>query len=94
MLTLSASFDAAASRYHAGVYNRKRQDLVTNLHASLSPIYLGELKNAHKAASAKFMTDMASSLKAPTYDFAEVVSRCTRGARDAFLAVAKGEYTT
>lgn len=65
---------------------------MTNLHASLSPIYLGELKNAHKVAAAKFMTDITSSLKAPTYDFAEVVTRCTRDARGSFLSVAKGEH--
>lgn len=72
------------------MYGRKRQDLVTNLHAALSPLYLGELKNANKAASAKFMTDLAAALKEPSYDFAEVVSRCTRNARESFLAVAKG----
>lgn len=38
------------------------------------------------------MADIAASLKAPTYDFAEVVTRCTREARDMFLAVAKGEH--
>ncbi|TXT04042.1 uncharacterized protein COLE_07739 [Cutaneotrichosporon oleaginosum] len=83
------SFDAAASRYHVGVYTRKRQDLVTNLHAALSSLYLGELKNANKAASAKFVTDLAAALKEPSYDFAEVVSRCTRDARESFLSVAK-----
>ncbi|BEI94567.1 uncharacterized protein CcaverHIS019_0701390 [Cutaneotrichosporon cavernicola] len=83
------SFDAAASRYHPGVYQRKRQDLVTNLHATLSPLYLGELKNTNKAVSAMFVTDLTAALKEPSYDFAEVVSRCTRDARKSFLAVAK-----
>jgi hypothetical protein len=90
-LTVAATFDAAASRYHSGVYGRKRQDLLTNLHAALSPLYLGELKNAHKAASAKFMADLSAALKEPSYDFAEVVQRCTRDARESFLAVANGE---
>lgn len=88
---MEASFDAAASRYHSGVYNRKRQDLGVALHSSLLPVYLGQLKNAHKGAMAKFVADINASLKAPSYDFAQVVSRCTADARDAFLDAARGE---
>lgn len=90
MLIIAANFDVAASRYHAGVYQRKRQALLDNLHASVSPLFLGQLKNAHKAATAKFIADVAASLKAPTYDFAEVVTRATKDARDGFLETAKG----
>ncbi|KAL1411658.1 Dynamin-like GTPase that mediates homotypic ER fusion [Vanrija albida] len=87
--TATANFDVAASRYHAGVYQRKRQALLDNLHAAVSPLFLGQLKNAHKAAAAKFIADVTASLKAPTYDFAEVVTRATKDARDGFLEVAK-----
>ena len=87
----TTGFDSAASRYHQGVYQRKRADLLTNLYTSISPLYLGQLKNAHKAASAKFVADIATELKAPSYDFAEVVTRCTNNARNQFLAVAEGK---
>jgi hypothetical protein len=90
LLAATAGFDTAASRYHQGVYQRKRAELLTNLFATLSPIYLGQLNNAEKATSAKFVADINSELKAPSYDFAEVVERCTRNAQSQFLAVAKG----
>ena len=73
------------------MYQRKRQELLTNLYSTISPLYLGQLKNAHKAAAAKFVADINAALKAPSYDFGEVVSNCTRDARDSFLAAAKGE---
>lgn len=72
------------------MYQRKRLDLLTNLHTSISPLHLGQLKNAHKAAIAKFVVDIAAALKGPSYDFAQVVTRCTAEARDGFLAIAKG----
>jgi hypothetical protein len=92
LLAATSAFDTAASRYHQGVYQRKRADLLTNLYAALSPIYVGQLKNAHKTATKKFITDIGNDLKAPSYDFAEVVKRRTAGAREQFLAIAKGAY--
>ena len=84
-------FDRDASRYHAAVYQRKRLDLLSSLHASLSPLYLGQLKNLHKAVGARFVKDLTAGLKEPGYDFADVVQRGTRTAREAFLADADGK---
>jgi hypothetical protein len=84
-------FDRDASRYHASVYQRKRQDLLANLHASLSPLFLGQLKNLQKTVAVKFAKDLASGLKEPGYDFAHVVQSATTSATQKFTAGAKGE---
>ena len=84
-------FDRDASRYYAAVYQRKRLDLLSASHASLSPLYLGQLKNLHKTISARFLKDLTAGLKEPGYDFADVVQQGTRTAREAFLADADGE---
>lgn len=85
-------FDRDASRYHAGVYQRKRQDLLASLHSSLSPLYLGQLKNLHKSVSARYAKDLTAGLKEPGYDFAEVVDKATAKAKEAFLEGAKGKH--
>ncbi len=89
---ISGKFDRDASRYHAGVYQRKRLDLLSSLHASLSPLFLGQLKNLHKTVAARFAKDLNAGLKEPGYDFAEVVQRGTGQARVAFVEGAKGVY--
>jgi len=48
-----ARFDKDASRYHAGVYARKRADLVVQLDNALGPLFFGQLKNLHAAALSK-----------------------------------------
>jgi len=92
LIVTVGKFDRDASRYHAPVYQRKRLDLLTSLHASLSPLFLGQLKNLHKSVSARFAKDLNAGLKESGYDLAEVVQRGTAKARDTFLESAKGEY--
>ncbi|GFZ46730.1 Hydrolase acting on GTP to facilitate cellular and subcellular movement [Saitozyma sp. JCM 24511] len=87
--TALGKFDRDASRYHSGVYQRKRADLVTALHVSLSPIFLGQLKNIHKSISADFAKELQAGLKEPGYDFAAVVKGATDKARNKFLSGAK-----
>ncbi|ORX35730.1 RHD3/Sey1 [Kockovaella imperatae] len=82
-------FDKDASRYHTGVYQRKRSDLLTTLHASLLPLYLGQLKNLHKQISAQYVKDLTAGLKEPNYDFAKVVLTAHVKARADFQAGAK-----
>ncbi|KAK4689287.1 protein SEY1, partial [Tremellales sp. Uapishka_1] len=82
-------FDRDASRYHSGVYQRKRVDLLATLHASLSPLFLGQLKNLHKVVAAEFAKDIVAGLKEPGYDFAEVVTQGERAAKKTFLEGAK-----
>ncbi|ORY32882.1 RHD3/Sey1 [Naematelia encephala] len=83
--TALGKFDRDASRYHASVYQRKRLDLVASLHSSLSPLFLGQLKNLHKQIAGQFSRDLAQGLKEPGYDFAAVVDRADFKARKSFI---------
>ncbi|KAJ7693445.1 RHD3/Sey1 [Mycena rosella] len=67
-------YDRDASRYHAGVYQRKRVDLIAALDGALSPLFLGQLKNLHKSCLVAFKTEMLDGLRGEGYNFAEVVS--------------------
>lgn len=84
-------FDRDASRYHANVYQRKRQDLLATLHASLSPLFLGQLKNLHKTSTATFSKEITAGLKEHGYDFSEVVEQAKARATDTFLRGARGQ---
>ncbi|CAO1629264.1 unnamed protein product [Jaminaea pallidilutea] len=77
-------FDRAASRYHADVYQRKRLDLMEKLNSTLSPFYLGQLKNLHKAALTSFKTAVTEKLRGEGYDFARVVGEEREKALRAF----------
>ncbi|WWC61965.1 protein SEY1 [Kwoniella dejecticola CBS 10117] len=87
--TALGKFDRDASRYHAGVYQRKRLDLLAGLHASLSSLFLGQLKNLHKIETAKFSKDIVRGTKEVGYDFAKVVNEGSENARQRFLDGAK-----
>ncbi|KAL0575676.1 Dynamin-like GTPase that mediates homotypic ER fusion [Marasmius crinis-equi] len=86
-------YDRDASRYHQGVYKRKRGDLLTSIDATLSPLFLGQLKNLHKSCLSTFKQDILGGLKGEDYDFAVVVSkaktksehRFTEGAKEAVV---------
>ncbi|KAJ8077951.1 Dynamin-like GTPase that mediates homotypic ER fusion [Marasmius tenuissimus] len=87
------NYDRDASRYHQGVYKRKRADLLSSIDATLSPLFLGQLKNLHKSCLSTFKQDILSGLKGDDYDFAVVVSkakikceqRFTEGAMEAVV---------
>ena len=87
------SYDKDASRYHQAVYKRKRADLLASIDATLSPLFLGQLKNLHKSCLSTFKQDILSGLKGDDYDFAVVVSkartkceqRFTEGAKEAVV---------
>ncbi|KAF7966477.1 hypothetical protein HWV62_43561 [Athelia sp. TMB] len=88
-----ARYDRDASRYHQGVYKRKRADLIASLDSTLSPLFLGQLKNLHKTCLVQFKKEMLDGLKGDDYSFADVVSnareRCEArfktGAREAVV---------
>ncbi|KAF8575097.1 root hair defective 3 GTP-binding protein [Ramaria rubella] len=67
-------YDRDASRYHKGVYKRKRGDLLTQLNSVLSPLFLGQLKNLHKAVLTMFKQELRDELRGDGYHFGEVVS--------------------
>lgn len=79
------SFDTAASRYHSGVYTRKRLELLSKLNASLSPYYLSQLKNLHKSVLKTFRHSIQDGLRVDGYDFALVVKETKEKAEKSFL---------
>ncbi|KIK63215.1 hypothetical protein GYMLUDRAFT_242260 [Collybiopsis luxurians FD-317 M1] len=82
-------YDRDASRYHQGVYKRKRADLIASLDATLSPLFLGQLKNLHKACLGAFKKDILDGLKGEEYNFADVVSKAQGKCESKFTEGAK-----
>jgi protein SEY1 len=78
------SFDKEASRYHAGVYEKKRFDLLKKLNAQLSVYFVGQLRNLHKSAVIMFQDSIKGELKKSSYNFADVVDNATRNAEKHF----------
>jgi hypothetical protein len=85
-----ARFDRDASRYHAGVYTKKRTDLVGVLHAALSPLFLGHVKNLHKSVLRDFKAGLDEALKGRDYDFGEAVRKGREDAEARFREGADG----
>ncbi|KAB5591322.1 Protein SEY1 [Ceratobasidium theobromae] len=87
-------FDRDASRYHAGVYSRKRADILIQLDTKLGPLFLGQVKNLHKTCLSSFKTEVLEGVKADGYSFADVVGgsrekwedRFREGAAEALLS--------
>ena len=75
MIIQIARFDKDASRYHQGVYQRKRSDLLNIIDAALSPLYLGQLKNLHKSVLVSFKKAMKEGMKIEGYNFADVCAK-------------------
>ena len=84
-----ARYDRDASRYHQGVYKRKRADLVGVLDSTLSPLFLGQLKNLHKACLVQFKTEMHEGMRGENYNFAEIVAAARERCEAAFDAGAR-----
>lgn len=68
-------YDRDASRYHQGVYQRKRADLLGVMDSTLSPLFLGQLKNMHKSCLSAFRKDLLDGLRGDEYSFADVVGK-------------------
>ncbi|KAJ7594483.1 root hair defective 3 GTP-binding protein [Mycena floridula] len=82
-------YDRDASRYHQGVYQRKRTDLVTSLDSTLSPLFIGQLKNLHKQCLVTFKKEMLDGLKGEGYSFSDVVQEARRKCELNFSQTAK-----
>jgi len=78
-------YDRDASRYHQGVYKRKRADLVSVLDSTLSPLFLGQLKNLHKACLGTFKAEMLDGMRGEGYNFADVVAAARERCEKHFL---------
>ncbi|KAL0941059.1 protein sey1 [Colletotrichum truncatum] len=73
------AFEIQASRYHKGVYTRKRQDLEGKIDARLKNLYNAQLSAAHKSGIASFSDAVSGAVKAgqksgAAYEFAEIVA--------------------
>lgn len=87
----TGKFDKDASRYHQGVYSRKRLDLIKAIDTALSPLFMGQLKNVHKRCVAKFRTDLLNGLKVEGHDFGALVKQVGERVEKEFVDGAKGK---
>ena len=79
------SFDNEASRYHKGVYGRKRTELEDKIDGRLKALFVGQLSAAHKLGINSFSEAVTAAVKAgqkkgASYDFADIVDRVKREA--------------
>ncbi|KAL8689189.1 MAG: hypothetical protein Q9218_005083 [Villophora microphyllina] len=79
MKTLKA-FETEASRYHKGVYSRKKSELESKVDGRLKVLFQGQLSAAHKYGVREFSDAVSNAVKAgqkrgASYDFAEIVDR-------------------
>jgi hypothetical protein len=84
-----ATFDVNASRYHNGVYQRKRAELMAKMNATLSALFVSQLTNLQKSVIKQFRQSMTESLKGDGYDFGRLVQQGQAKAEDDFLRHAK-----
>ncbi|KIP06964.1 hypothetical protein PHLGIDRAFT_90150 [Phlebiopsis gigantea 11061_1 CR5-6] len=82
-------YDRDASRYHPGVYKRKRADLIGVLDSTLSPLFFGQLKNLHKSSLVHFKQEMHEGMRGENYNFAEIVQQAKERCETAFEDGAK-----
>jgi protein SEY1 len=73
------AFETEASRYHKGVYQRKRTELESKIDNRLKALFFGQLTAAHKSGVSDFSDAVTSAVKAgqkkgASYDFAEIVT--------------------
>jgi hypothetical protein len=83
------SFETEASRYHKGVYQRKRAELESKIDTRLKALFQGQLSAAHKSGVKEFTEAVTGAVKAgqkrgSSYDFAEIVNSETKKAIETF----------
>ena len=88
------AFETEASRYHKGVYARKRVELEGKIDTRLKALYHGQLSAAHKSGVASFSDAVSSAVKAgqkkgASYEFADIVEREKATALEEFELEAK-----
>ncbi|KAN0091284.1 RHD3/Sey1 [Tylopilus felleus] len=86
-----ARYDRDASRYHQGVYSRKRLDLHATITSALSPLFVGQLKNLHKSCLSAFKSALHATLSGDgtDYNFGDVVGKATNECETRFQAGGK-----
>ncbi|OAP61496.1 protein sey1 [Fonsecaea erecta] len=88
------NFETEASRYHKGVYQRKRTELESKIDTRLKALFAGQLAAAHKEGVQRFSDAVSAAVKAgqkkgASYDFAEIVTEQKKIALDNFASVGK-----
>ncbi|KAI4143283.1 MAG: hypothetical protein LQ340_007057, partial [Diploschistes diacapsis] len=73
------NFETNASRYHKGVYNRKRAELEGKMDVRLKALFQGQLSACHKSGLQTFSDGVSAAVKSgqkrgSSYDFASIVS--------------------
>lgn len=86
-------FETEASRYHKGVYKRKRAELEDKVDTRLKALFQGQINAAHKTGVNEFSEAVTAAVKAGQkkgtgYDFAEIVNQETKTAMEKYEAVA------
>jgi hypothetical protein len=87
-------FDTSASRYHKGVYTRKKAELESKVDARLKALFQKQLAAAHKSGVASFSDAVSASVKlgqkkGASYDFADIVESEKKKALEKFEEDAK-----
>ena len=94
MKTVKA-FETEASRYHKGVYARKKGELENKIDGRLKALFQGQLSAAHKSGVRDFSDAVSAAVKAgqkkgASYDFAEIVDREKKNAFSKYDKEARG----
>lgn len=87
-------FEVDASRYHKGVYQRKRADLENKVDTRLKALFNGQLSAAHKLGIRDFSEAVTAAVKTgqkqgASYDFAEIVKKEVKVALQKFEEIAR-----
>lgn len=93
MKTIKA-FETEASRYHKGVFTRKKGELESKIDGRLRILFQGQLSAAHKSGVREFSDSVSGAVKAgqkrgANYDFAEIVDREKKSALSRYEKEAK-----
>ena len=88
------NFEGDASRYHKGVYTRKRGELESKMDVRLKALFQGQLSAAHKSGLTNFSDSVSSAVKAgqkkgASYDFATIVDEVKKASLLRFEKEAK-----
>ncbi|KAB8231468.1 dynamin-like GTPase SEY1 [Aspergillus alliaceus] len=88
------AFETEASRYHKGVYQRKRAELESKADTRLKALFQGQLNAAHKSGIIEFSDAVSTAVKSGQkkgtgYDFAEIVNEEAKRAVGKFEEVAR-----
>ncbi|KAF1989152.1 protein SEY1 [Aulographum hederae CBS 113979] len=99
-IAILQAFDTEASRYHKGVYSRKRTELASKVDGRLKALFHGQLSATHKSGVEAFSDAVSGAVKAgqkknASYDFGKIVETEKKKAlakfeEDAKAAVVEG----